>query len=238
MLKTKMFVISIMVAVVLIIVSGTALAAPAPAHNSAAALQDATTPTPTESATPDPSGTPVAEPTVTPTVTPTQVSVNPVSSLIAFFFGVDPTQVDGFHQDGSGFGEIAQACWMSYQLKGDGSECGSILAAKKSGDYSNLGLPDGVTVSNWGQFKKAVSEKKNNLGSIVSGHADSILTSTPEATAETTGTPEPSLSATPGPATLLEALFGNGNGNGNAYGQSKQHGNGKGQGHSHYPKNK
>jgi hypothetical protein len=115
----------------------------------------------------------------TPTTEPMQ---NPVGALIASFFGLDPSIVNGFHEEGSGYGVITQACWMSYELKGDASLCSDILAAKKSGDYSALGLPDGTTATNWGQFKKVVSENKgkmHNLGVIVSGRADPLATTIP-----------------------------------------------------------
>lgn len=159
----------------------------------------------------------------TPTVTPTPTSANPVSSLIAAFFGLDPALVDSFHQDGSGYGVIAQACWMSFQLKGDTSMCSTILQAKQNGDLSSIQLPNGETASNWGQFKKALSEQGQNLGSIVSGHAESILTPTP--TVE--------VSPVPGVATGAQTLQGNGNGQGNGFG----HGNkpSKGLGRNHGP---
>ena len=61
---------------------------------------------------------------------------------------------------------------MSHNYGGDASLAGVILEAKTTGDYSAITLEDGSTPTNWGQFKKALSEKKNNLGSVVSGHAD------------------------------------------------------------------
>jgi hypothetical protein len=69
---------------------------------------------------------------------------------------------------------------MSQNVSGDASLTEQILEAKQSGDYSNitlsdgttLTLPDGTVPTNWGQFKKALSDKKNNLGVIVSGQAD------------------------------------------------------------------
>jgi hypothetical protein len=69
---------------------------------------------------------------------------------------------------------------MSQNVGGDASLAGQILEAKQSGDYSAitlsdgtaLTLPDGTVPTNWGQFKKALLDKKNNLGVIVSGQAD------------------------------------------------------------------
>jgi len=99
--------------------------------------------------------------------------VHPIAAILAGFFGEDPSVVNGYHEDGFGFGVIAQALWMSNNLGGDISAAGLILEAKKSGDYSSFVLPDGSHPTNWGQFKKALREKKNNLGVIVSGQADS-----------------------------------------------------------------
>lgn len=100
--------------------------------------------------------------------------VHPVAAILADFFGEDPSVVNGYHEDGFGFGVIAQAMWMSQSISGDASSTGLILEAKKSGDYSAFTLPDGSTPTNWGQFKKALKDKdnKHNLGVIVSGHAD------------------------------------------------------------------
>ena len=110
---------------------------------------------------------------------------NPVAGLLADYFGLMNATINQYHEDGYGFGVIAQALWMSAGATEDGSAdatlAGLILEAKSSGDYSKitladgtlLTLPDGTVPSNWGQFKKAFSEKKHNLGVIVSGHADS-----------------------------------------------------------------
>lgn len=134
-------------------------------------------------------------------------AVHPIAAILADFFHTDPSIINGYHEDGFGFGVIAQALWMSQSLAGDASAAGLILEAKQSGDYSAFTLPDGSTPTNWGQFKKALRENKHNLGIIVSGHADQE------------GSPEE---------------HGNGNGNGNSNsnsngnGQNKDKGNNKG----------
>ena len=110
--------------------------------------------------------------TVIPDQPAEEEAVHPIAALLAAFFGEDPAIVDGYHDDGFGFGVIAQAMWMSNKLGDDASLAGLILEAKKSGDYSAFTLPDGSSPTNWGQFKKALSDKKNNLGVIVSGHAN------------------------------------------------------------------
>lgn len=116
---------------------------------------------------------------------PDEEPFNPVAGLLADYFGVTNATINQYHEDGYGFGVIAQALWMSAGATEDGSAdatlAGLILEAKTSGDYSKitladgtlLTLPDGTVPSNWGQFKKAFSDKKHNLGVIVSGHADS-----------------------------------------------------------------
>jgi hypothetical protein len=111
--------------------------------------------------------------TVIPDEEPTEEAVHPIVALLANFFDEDPSVVNGYHEDGFGFGVIAQALWMSESLNGDASAAGLILEAKRSGDYSAFELPDGSSPTNWGQFKKAILQKdKKNLGIIVSGHAN------------------------------------------------------------------
>lgn len=132
----------------------------------------------------------------------TEEAVNPVAAILASFFGVDANVVNEYHEDGFGFGVIAQALWIAQGLNGDVSTAGLILEAKQSGDYSAFVLPDGSTPTNWGQFKKAALGKdKKNLGIIVSGHAE-------------TGDDD----------TLNTQEHGNGKDNGNGHG----HGNGNG----------
>lgn len=135
-------------------------------------------------------------------------TVHPIAALLAAFFGEEGSVVDEYHDDGFGFGVIAQAMWMSQHLNGDPSLTTDILEAKETGDYSNFVLPDGSTPANWGQFKKAVLEKKNNLGVVVSGQADPLTED--------------------GQQTQLQ----NGNGNGQGNGQSNGNGNGNGQGNN------
>jgi len=122
--------------------------------------------------------------------------VHPISSILAdFFFKDDPDMasvIDSFHNGDNeaeqvfGFGVIAQALWMSKSLNdgtADADLAAQILAAKQSGNYSEIKLPDGfewpddTAPTNWGQFKKAIkaqneNKDKQNLGSIVSDQAD------------------------------------------------------------------
>jgi hypothetical protein len=105
-------------------------------------------------------------------ITDEEVSVHPLAALLAGFFGEEASVINEYHTDGFGFGVIAQALWMSQNLNDDASLAGQILDAKESGDYSAFTLADGTVPTNWGQFRKAVLNKKNNLGIIVSGQVE------------------------------------------------------------------
>lgn len=115
---------------------------------------------------------------------------HPVGSAIADFFsdllGVDYETVMDYHDEGVGFGVIAQALWMTNALNKTGETemtqdelsdlFAAILDAKQNNDYGEITLPDGSTPQNWGQFRKAVMQdrekSKENLGAIMSGRAD------------------------------------------------------------------
>jgi hypothetical protein len=111
---------------------------------------------------------------------PEEEMQHPVGSAIADFFsgllGVDYETIMGYHDEGVGFGVIAQALWMTKALGGDSETFSAILEAKQDHDYSAITLPDGSTPQNWGQFRKAVmhdrDKAKENLGAIMSGRAD------------------------------------------------------------------
>jgi hypothetical protein len=117
---------------------------------------------------------------------PTEESFHPIAWLLGEFFHEDPAVIEGYHEDGFGFGVIAQSMWISQNVGGDASLAEQILEAKQSGDYSTITLADGTPLTlddgtvptNWGQFKKALLEKKNNLGVVVSGQADPLDSST------------------------------------------------------------
>ena len=118
--------------------------------------------------------------TVLPDSTTTEEEQHPVGSRLSDFFGellgVDYDSIMAVHENGAGFGVIAQALWMTNELNGDANTFQMIVEAKKTGDYSGITLPDGSTstATNWGQFKKDVTDKgdKDNLGSVMSGEAN------------------------------------------------------------------
>lgn len=133
--------------------------------------------------------------------------VHPISALLAAFFDEDASVIDGYHTDGFGFGVIAQALWMSRNLTateteaGDASLAAAILQAKKDGSGTFTLNGEVITYTNWGQLRKALLNKKENLGNVVSGHAEEDENST-------------------------QSLHGNGKDNGNGKGP----GNNKGKG--------
>ena len=120
----------------------------------------------------------VAQPGDTVTIDPLTVipdeeaDVHPIAAILADFFGMDPSAVNDLHEEGFGFGVIAQALWMQKNIGDEAVTAEMILQAKKNHDFSTITLPDGTNPTNWGQFKKALLDKKNNLGVIVSGHAE------------------------------------------------------------------
>jgi hypothetical protein len=113
--------------------------------------------------------------------------VHPIAAILANFFDEDPGVVNEYHLDGYGFGVIAQAMWISRNLTGtedevgDASLAGEILEAKRDKNYEAFFLEHqdefgdvlgDEMPTNWGQFKKVLKEKRNNLGTIVSGQAN------------------------------------------------------------------
>jgi hypothetical protein len=100
---------------------------------------------------------------------------HPVGSALSNFFGgllgVDYETIMALHEDGLGFGVIAQALWLTNQIGGGTAEFEALLEAKQSGDYSGIELADGSTPNNWGEVVKSL-KKGDNLGSVMSGKAD------------------------------------------------------------------
>lgn len=135
-----------------------------------------------------------------------------VTKLAAYFgntLGLTYDLLAAYEEAGIGYGVLAQACWMATQLRGDSALLDQILAAKTSGDYSTLILPDGTSPTNWGQLRKAaLTDPHQNLGRVVSGHADPLATPTAPTTTTTTTTTGP------------DETHGKGNGNNKDHGKS------------------
>ncbi len=79
--------------------------------------------------------------TVIPDEETEEEAVHPIAALLAGFFGEEASVVDGYHEDGFGFGVIAQALWMSQNLTGTEAETGDasiveeILQAKQDKNF-------------------------------------------------------------------------------------------------------
>lgn len=147
---------------------------------------------------------------------------HPVGSVLAEFFGVDYGIIMETHEEGVGFGVIAQALWMSQQLEGGSEMFTLIVEAKQNHDYSGITMPDGSTPANWGQFKKALQEQGQNLGQVMSGRAEPLEDESGEGEGgEGEGTEETTLNT-------QEEKGNNGNGNGHGNGNGRGHGKGKG----------
>jgi hypothetical protein len=112
------------------------------------------------------------------TTTPVDETPHPVGSALSDFFsevlGVDYDAIMAAHDEGAGFGVIAQALWLTNAMDGDAALFDTIIQAKMSNDFSSITLPDGTTPTNWGQFRKALLDHKQNLGQIMSGHAEPL----------------------------------------------------------------
>lgn len=151
---------------------------------------------------------------------------HPVGSALSNFFsdllGVDYETIMTYHNEGVGFGVIAQALWLSNSLDGGTDTFEALMEAKQSGDYSAITLPDGSTPDNWGDVVRS-HKKGENLGSVMSdktkGNADTSEATT-KATTKTRGN---------GNGNGNNGNGGNNNGNSN----SGNNGNGNGNGNGH-----
>jgi len=99
-------------------------------------------------------------------------SQHPVGSALATFFSdiINYDEIMAAHENGVGFGVIAQALWLTQKLQGNANIFTAILEAKESKDFSVFILDDGTTPKNWGQLRKAIMDDgKDNLGIVMSG---------------------------------------------------------------------
>ena len=103
-----------------------------------------------------------------------QLNQHPVGDALATFFSdiadLDYETIMAVHHDeGIGFGVIAQALWLTKKLDGNAELFLTIIDAKKTKDFSAFVLEDGTSPENWGQFKKAVMDgKKGRPGAVMS----------------------------------------------------------------------
>jgi hypothetical protein len=100
---------------------------------------------------------------------------HPVASALATFFadveGLDYDMIMSAHENGIGFGVIAQALWLTSELGGDAQLFQDLLDAKQNNNYSAFSdfTEDGTAPKNWGQLKKALLSEKG-LGVVISNH--------------------------------------------------------------------
>jgi hypothetical protein len=101
---------------------------------------------------------------------------HPVANALATLFaGLDEENslydmIMTAHQDGIGFGVIAQALWLTREIPGgDMEDFQALLLAKQSGDYTGFPLADGSAPKNWAELRSAISASKKlgNLGSVM-----------------------------------------------------------------------
>jgi hypothetical protein len=100
-------------------------------------------------------------------------SEHPVGSALATFFseiaGIDYEMIMSAHEQGVGFGVIAEALWLTTKLKGNSDVFEALLYAKQTGDYSNFTLErDGSTPKNWGQLRNAILDTGQAVGVVMS----------------------------------------------------------------------
>jgi hypothetical protein len=96
---------------------------------------------------------------------------HPVGDALATFFSdivdLDYETIMAAHDEGTGFGVIVQALWLTRKLDGNAETFLAIIEAKKTNDFSGFVFDDGATPVNWGQFKKAVMDGKKGKPGIV-----------------------------------------------------------------------
>jgi hypothetical protein len=103
-----------------------------------------------------------------------QETQHPVGSALATFFadiaGLDYETIMMAHEQGVGFGLIAQSLWLTTKLEGDAEIFNALIEARQTGDYSAFVLEDGSSPENWGQLRQAIldNDQNNSVGVIMS----------------------------------------------------------------------
>ena len=112
----------------------------------------------------------------TTVITEEPMDQHPVGSALATFFSdiidLDYETIMAAHDDGTGFGVIAQALWLTRKLDGAADMFVAIIDAKRTKDFSAFVLEDGTIPQNWGQFKKVVMDGKRGKPGIVMADKD------------------------------------------------------------------
>jgi hypothetical protein len=96
---------------------------------------------------------------------------HPVGDALATFFSdivdLDYETIMAAYDEGTGFGVIVQALWLTRKLGGNAEIFLAIIEAKKTNDFSGFVFDDGTAPTNWGQFKKAVMDGKKGKPGVV-----------------------------------------------------------------------
>jgi len=97
-----------------------------------------------------------------------QMDQHPVGSALATFFSdiIDYKTIMAAHEDGTGFGVIAQTLWLTRKLDGAADLFVAIIEARRTKDFSAFVLEDGTIPQNWGQFKKVIMDGKKGKPGI------------------------------------------------------------------------
>ena len=103
-------------------------------------------------------------------ITDEQEKQHPVANALATFFSdiaeLDYETIMAVHDEGTGFGVIAQALWLTRKLNGSTEIFLTIIDAKKTKDFSAFVLEDGTIPANWGQLKQAILNEKNGKPTV------------------------------------------------------------------------
>jgi hypothetical protein len=103
-------------------------------------------------------------------ITDEQEKQHPVGDALATFFSdivdLDYETIMAVYDEGTGFGVIAQALWLTRKLNGNSEIFLTIIDAKKSKDFSAFVFEDGTIPTNWGQLKQAILNGKNGKPSV------------------------------------------------------------------------
>lgn len=103
-------------------------------------------------------------------ITDEQMKQHPVGNALATFFSdindLDYETIMAAHENGMGFGVIAQALWLTRKLDGAADLFVAIIDAKRTKDFSAFVLEDGTVPQNWGQFKRVIMDGKKGKPGI------------------------------------------------------------------------
>lgn len=106
----------------------------------------------------------------------TEENLHPLGNALATFFadidGIDYETIMAAHEQGAGFGVIAQGLWLTTKLDGDAEIFEALIDAKQTGDFSAFILEDGSSPKNWGQLRIAIldTDPNHSVGVVVSNH--------------------------------------------------------------------